>query len=78
MVHCFIRLYLPVLKHVLKSKHLKTMKSRRSQYVNLYFKPVDVITQVLSTAERRCTPVLLSAPVSDTSGNSQQMAAPRR
>ena len=34
--------------------------------------------QFLSTAERRGTPVLLSASVSDNSGNSPQMAAPRR
>ena len=33
---------------------------------------------VLSAAERRGTPVLLSAMVSDNSGNSPQMAAPRR
>ena len=34
--------------------------------------------KVLSAAERRGTPVLLSALVSDNSGNSPQMAAPRR
>ena len=33
---------------------------------------------ILFTAERRGTPVLLSASVSDKSGNSPQMAAPRR
>ena len=33
---------------------------------------------VLSAAERRGTPVLLSASVSDNSGKSPQMAAPRR
>ena len=33
---------------------------------------------LLSAAERRGTPVLLSASVSDNSGNSLQMAAPRR
>ena len=33
---------------------------------------------LLSAAERRSTPVLLSASVSDNSGNSPQMAAPRR
>ena len=33
---------------------------------------------ILSAAERRCTPVLLSASVSDNSGNSPQMAALRR
>ena len=32
---------------------------------------------LLSAAERRGTPVLLSASVSDNSGNSSQMAAPR-
>ena len=32
----------------------------------------------LSTAERRGTPVLLSALVADNSGNSPQMAEPRR
>ena len=33
---------------------------------------------VLSAAERRGTPVLLAASVSDNSGNSPQIAAPRR
>ena len=33
---------------------------------------------LLSAAERRGTPVLLSATVSDNSGNSPQVAAPRR
>ena len=33
---------------------------------------------ILSAAERRGTPVLLSASVSDNSGNSPQVAAPRR
>ena len=33
---------------------------------------------ILSAAERRGTPVLLSASVSDNSDNSAQMAAPRR
>ena len=33
---------------------------------------------LLSAAERRGTPVLLSASVSDNSGNSPQMAAPGR
>ena len=33
---------------------------------------------ILSTAERRGTPLLLSASVCDNSGNSPQMAAPRR
>ena len=33
---------------------------------------------LLSSAERRGTPVLLSASVSDNSGNSPQMSAPRR
>ena len=33
---------------------------------------------ILSAAERRGTPVLLSASVSDNSGNSPQMSAPRR
>ena len=32
---------------------------------------------LLSTAERRGTPVLLSASVSNNSGNTPQMAAPR-
>ena len=35
-------------------------------------------TTVLSAARRRGTPVLLSALVSDNSGNSPQTAAPRR
>ena len=34
--------------------------------------------ELLTAAERRGTPVLLSASVSDNSGNSPQMAAPRR
>ena len=34
--------------------------------------------KLLSAAERRGTPVLLSASVSDNSGNSPQVAAPRR
>ena len=34
--------------------------------------------KLLSAAERRGTPVLLSASVSDNSGNSPQMAAQRR
>ena len=38
----------------------------------------QVIHRVLSAAERRGTPVLLSATVSDNSGNSPQVAAPRR
>ena len=33
---------------------------------------------ILSAAERRGTPVLLSATVSDNFGNSPQVAAPRR
>ena len=39
---------------------------------------VHVYIWVLSAAERRGTIVLLSASVSDNSGNSPQMAAPRR
>ena len=35
-------------------------------------------SKLLSAAERRGTPVLLSVSVSDNSGNSPQMAAPRR
>ena len=38
----------------------------------------DVCCLLLSTAERRGTPVLHSASVSDNSGNSPQIAAPRR
>ena len=34
-----------------------------------------ITTQPLSAAERRGTPVLLSASVSDNSGNSPQMSA---
>ena len=37
-----------------------------------------MISDELSAAERRSTPVLLSASVSDNSDNSTQMAAPRR
>ena len=36
------------------------------------------VNNLLSAAERRGTPVLLSASVSDNSGNSSQMSAPRR
>ena len=39
---------------------------------------VSVTFQVFSAAERRGTPVLLSASVSDNSGNSAQVAAQRR
>ena len=42
--------------------------------VNLWL----AVLTVLSAAERRGTPVLLSASVSDNSGNSPQMSAPRR
>ena len=41
---------------------------------NLHITKLDL----LSTAERRGTPVLLSASVSDNSGNSPKMSAPRR
>ena len=34
--------------------------------------------RILSAAERRGTPVLISVSVSDNSGNSPQMVAPRR
>ena len=45
----------------------------------MYFLSIlGVINVLLSAAERRGTPVLLSASVSDNSGNSPQMAAPRR
>ena len=50
--------------------------------VNFYRATLIVIchakTRLLSAAERRGTPVLLSASVSDNSGNSPQMAPPRR
>ena len=36
------------------------------------------VNYLLSAAERRGTPVLLSASVSDNFGNSPQMSAPRR
>ena len=36
------------------------------------------LSNLLSAAERRGTPVLLSTSVSDNLGNSPQMAAPRR
>ena len=39
---------------------------------------VEHSNEILSAAERRGTPVLLSASVSDNSGNSPQMAAPKR
>ena len=38
----------------------------------------ELTPNILSPAERRGTPVLLSASVSDNSGNSPQMSAPRR
>ena len=41
-------------------------------------KDKKVCIQLLSAAERRCTPVLLSALVSDNSANSPQMSGPRR
>ena len=49
-----------------KSKFIYNLKE--------YISPPDL----LSAAERRGTPVLLSASVSDNFGNSQQIAAPRR
>ena len=57
-----------------------------SKYVCSYSKPFShvsikissAVKTVLSAAERRGTPVLLSATVSDNSGNSPQVAAPRR
>ena len=39
---------------------------------------INTCNLLLSTAERRGTPVLPSASVSDNSGNSPQMSAPRR
>ena len=56
----------------------------------VYFEVTEVISHIanfnlrrtfqnlLSTSERRSTPVLLSASVSDNFGNSPQIAAPRR
>ena len=41
-------------------------------------KSLGVHFHLLSAAERRGTPVLLSASVSDNFGNSPQIAAPRR
>ena len=43
-------------------------------------RPILIISvfQLLSAAERRGTPVLLSATVAENSGNSPQVAAPRR
>ena len=41
-------------------------------------KSTRILKQVLSAAERRGTPVLLSVSVSDNFGNSPQIAAPRR
>ena len=44
----------------------------------IFILPAYLTTLLLSAAERRSTPVLLSASVSDNSGNSPQVAAPRR
>ena len=41
-------------------------------------KKLKACGKLLSAAERRGTPVLLSASVSDNFGNSPQIAAPRR
>ena len=46
------------------------------RFFTVIFTAVDCC--LLSAAERRGTPVLLSASVSDNSGNSPQMAAPGR
>ena len=62
--------------------HINTYFSRGPKYFNIISPNVvklDHITkQLLSAAERRGTPVLLSASVSDNLGNSPQMAAPRK
>ena len=46
--------------------------------INILYSFVGSSNCLLSAAERRGTLVLLSASVSDNSGNSPQMAAPRR
>ena len=48
---------------------------------SLYMSKSKILSEqlgLLSSAERRGTPVLLSASVSDNFGNFPQMAAPRR
>ena len=47
-------------------------------YLNTSYAPKVAYPKLLATAERRSTPVLLSASVSDNSGNSPQVAAPMR
>ena len=56
------------------------MKTNGFNFSFMYDSPIVLSTQIyiLSAAERRGTPVLLSASVSDISGNSPLMAAPRR
>ena len=53
-------------KNFRRKLQLQTTNHKRSAY-----------TCILSAAERKGTPVLLSASVSDNSGNSPQIAAPR-
>ena len=57
-----------------------TCKIQASNLGNFRYrlKRTQVYSDILSTAERRGTPVLLSASVSDNFGNSPQIAAPRR
>ena len=68
------------------STHRHTNKLNYNYLVSLRVKNILLSTplktnsyiKLVSTAERRGTPVLLSASVSDNSGNSPQMAALRR
>ena len=58
-----------VLKYTCRFRHIKDLSS---------VFPRCTLPDVLSAAERRGTPVLLSASVSDNSGNSPQMSALKR
>ena len=58
---------------------IKCYKNDVSKVISGNFQLLECsATSLLSAAERRGTPVLLSVSVSDNSGNSPQIAAPRR
>ena len=77
---CLFKILLMI--YVLRYFYMKTVLSHLSPlYSNLIgLEPVPGSPSlvILSAAERRGTPVLLSATVSDNFGNSPQVAAPRR
>ena len=53
------------------------VQSRETPIIIAYLPAIGLVScYILATAERRGTPVLLSASVSDNFGNSPQIAAP--